>query len=146
MSLKPHQFAEAHALLNQLESFHFHFQLHCWQQILNTSDILPKYLQSSSFDLSIAMILINGFKIQMAELRSDENLVDLKNKAKETLAAFDFADKGQFVPSRTFSTIEEADNHLKVYVFGALHATGGGGSNSIYEGRGDGDVPKPLPF
>ena len=71
VSLKPHQFAEAHALLNQLESFHFHFQLHCWQQILTASDILSKYLQSSSFDLSTAMNLINGFKIQMAELRSD---------------------------------------------------------------------------
>ena len=41
VSLKPHQFAEAHALLNQIESFnfHFYFQLHCWQQILTASDI-----------------------------------------------------------------------------------------------------------
>ena len=63
------------------------------------------------------MNLINGFKIQMTELRSDENFLDLKNKAKETLAAFDLADKEQFVPSRKFSTSEEADNHLKVHVF-----------------------------
>ena len=103
-------------LLNQIESFNFHFQLHCWQQILSASDILSKYQQSSSI-VSTAISLINAFQNQIAELRSDKNF----EKLKESLEAFNSLNGENFVRSRRFSTYDEADVYVKCQVFYALH-------------------------
>lgn len=118
--LDPSQFAEAHSLINQIESFNFHFLLHCWQKILTASDILSKYLQSDSIDIGNAVALINGFRLEMDELRSNEKFVHFKEMATESLGKL--KPSGQTViRTRQSKTGQEAENHLKVGVYFALH-------------------------
>ena len=117
--LDPSQFAEAHSLINQIESFNFHFLLHCWQKILTASDILSKYLQSDNIDIGNAVALINGFRLEMNELRSNEKFGHFKEMATKSLGKL--KPSGQTViPTRQTKTGQDSENHLKVDVHFAL--------------------------
>ena len=122
VSLTPIACADAHGLLHQVESPNFYFQLICWQQVLTASDILSKYLQGSSIDLTTAFNLINGFKSEMLRLRSDENFQKIMNAANESLEACGLkSSEDSFTPTRRFSTYADAVQHLKTQVFYTLH-------------------------
>ena len=87
----------------------FYFQLICWQQVLPASDILSKYLQGSSIDLTTAFNLIDGFTSEMLRLRSDENFQKIMNAANESLEACGLkSSEDRFTRTRRFSTYADA--------------------------------------
>ena len=104
VSLTPKAFAEAHGLLQQMKTLNFHFELICWQHVLNTSDTLSKYLQSGPIDVTAASNLIEGFKERMSKLHYNEDFEEIKNAANSSLQIISY--KRKFC-SRKFPTIDE---------------------------------------
>ena len=105
--MKPKACGEAHGLLHQMKTSNFHFNLQCWKQVLDACDILSKYLQSGSIDITTTFDLIGGFKEQFAKLRTDDSFEKLKVAANNSLAACGIEE--DFVPSRKFATPADAD-------------------------------------
>ena len=94
-------------------------ELICWQQVLNASDTLSKYLQSGSIDVTTAPNLIEGFKERMLKLRSNENFEEIKNAAHSSSERFGINEN--FIPSRKFPTIDDFERYLKWKTFYTLH-------------------------